>query len=51
MFCHAMRGHTGVRIPATFTDGACKAVSAGDDGLLFVRPTGLYAAGADGSDR
>jgi WD40 repeat protein len=36
-----LKGHTGVRILAAFTEGACKVVSGGDDGLLFVWHTGL----------
>jgi WD40 repeat protein len=36
-----LRGHTGVRTPATFTAGACRVVSAGDDGRLIVWDTGL----------
>jgi WD40 repeat protein len=39
-----LKGHTGVRILAAFADGACKVVSAGDDGLLFVWDPGLCRA-------
>jgi WD40 repeat protein len=36
-----LRGHTGVRIPAVFTEGECNVVSAGDDGRLIVWDTTL----------